>query len=177
MVAGGKKTFRIWWGEADVRLYWCHTPGTRAVNVWVIRAELCALLHGHDIFPLQFLLQPNACVCVRRIFPVYFRQNRSWLSPDFPYIFDVSFWALLLFVLISSFVLVVQISSPFRQPDCLVAFRVPHTCVHEWPPCWPRGKTSSMISKVFWLASVTFCEVVQKSPNSETFAARYNGQG
>lgn len=133
---------------------------------------------GTTFSPYNFSFsQMRVCVCARRIFPVYFRQNRSWLSPDFPYIFDVTFWALLLFVLVSSFVLVVQISSPFRQPDCLVAFRVPRTCVHEWPPCWPRGKTSSMISKVFWFASVTFCEVVQKSPNSETFAARSNGQG
>lgn len=154
-----------------------HTRHTSCQRVSVSSRTVCPFTWARH-FPLT--ISPSAkcvCVCVRRIFPVYFRQNRSWLSPDFPYIFDVTFWALLLFVLISSFVLVVQISSPFRQPDCLVAFRVPRTCVHEWPPCWPRGKTSSIISKVFWFASVTFCEVVQKSPNSETFAARYNGQG
>lgn len=89
MVAGGKKTFRIWWGEADVRLYWCHTPGTRAVNVWVFRAELCALLHGHDIFPLQFLLQPNACVCVCAEFSPFISAK---IVRGFPLIFHIYFW-------------------------------------------------------------------------------------
>lgn len=133
---------------------------------------------GTTFSPCNFsFIQMGVCVCVCRIFPVFSAE----IVRGFPLIFHIfSMWRLnFAFVCIDFkiFVLVVQISSPFRQPDCLVAFRVPRTCVHQWPPCWPRGKTSSMISKVFWFASVTFCEVVQKSPKSETFAARSNGRG
>lgn len=120
---------------------------------------------GTTFSPCNFSFsQMGVCVC--RIFPVFSAE----IVRGFPLIFHIfSMWRLNFAFVCIDFkisVLVVQISSPFRQPDCLVAFRVPRTCVHQWPPCWPRGKTSSMISKVFWFASVTFCEVVQKSPKS-----------
>lgn len=46
---------------------------------------------GTTFSPCNFSFsQLGVCVCVPN-FPRFFRRNRSWLSPDFPYIFDVTF--------------------------------------------------------------------------------------
>lgn len=141
-----------------------HTRHTSCHRVSVSSRTACPFTWARH-FP--HAISPSAkWVCVCRIFPVFSAE----IVRGFPLIFHIfSMWRLNFAFVCIDFkisVLVVQISSPFCQPDCLVAFRVPRTCVHQWPPCWPRGKTSSMISKVFWFASVTFCEVVQKSPKS-----------